>query len=72
MDDDQNRTNNNIKTIESPGFNRAPLEVQLQIGKDSGYGETLITIMKGLETDLITDNIWLGTMGDAAYIPFRE
>ena len=28
--------------------------------------------MKGLETDEIQQGLWLGSMGDAAYLPFRE
>ena len=55
-----------------PRYNTAPYEEQVQIGKDYAYGETLIEVMKGLESDQICEGLWLGTMGDAAYVPFRE
>ena len=29
-------------------------------------------MMRGLETDQIIDKLYLGSMGDASYIPFRE
>ena len=32
----------------------------------------MISVMKGLETDMIIKDVWIGSMGDAAYLPFRE
>ena len=35
-----------------------------------GYGSTLRGIMAGLESDRVTEAVWVGTVGDAAYEPF--
>lgn len=53
-----------------PGFNRASREQQLEVGHISGYGETLIDMMVGLETDLMIEQLWLGQVGDACFEPF--
>ena len=33
-------------------------------------GVTLIELMQGLETDRVTEQLWLGTVGDAFCLPF--
>ena len=52
-------------------FNEAPEEVQDDIGQQLAYGPTLKIIMKELRSDEIIDGLFLGTCGDAGYIPFR-
>lgn len=53
-----------------PSFNRASREEQLEIGMALEYGDTLIEMMSGLETDLIVEGLWLGHAGDACFRPF--
>ena len=55
-----------------PRFNNATLEEQVAIGNGLNYGETLIEFMTGLESDSITDNIVLGSCGDANHVPFLK
>ena len=34
-------------------------------------GVAICIMMRGLETDKIIDNLYLGSMGDASHLPFR-
>ncbi|CAE8588445.1 unnamed protein product [Polarella glacialis] len=55
-----------------PGFNRVSRAEQLEIGHELDYGEVLIKMMQGHETNLVSKNLWLGTAGDACHLPFLE
>eukprot|EP00928_Gymnodinium_smaydae_P048090 TRINITY_DN32128_c0_g1_i1.p1 TRINITY_DN32128_c0_g1~~TRINITY_DN32128_c0_g1_i1.p1 ORF type:complete len:496 (+),score=63.13 TRINITY_DN32128_c0_g1_i1:165-1490(+) len=60
------------QTKEWRGFNRASAEEQLSIGSVLEYGDTLIQMLDGLETDMICEGLWLGQCGDACYLPFLQ
>lgn len=65
-------------TCSGHGFNQAARADQLEIGRMLEYGETLIEMMEGLETDLILDagellgSLWLGQVGDSCHQPFLD
>eukprot|EP00927_Polykrikos_kofoidii_P082754 TRINITY_DN8309_c0_g1_i3.p1 TRINITY_DN8309_c0_g1~~TRINITY_DN8309_c0_g1_i3.p1 ORF type:complete len:594 (-),score=96.20 TRINITY_DN8309_c0_g1_i3:145-1902(-) len=61
-----------VSRSDGPRFNTASRDMQLDIGRDLGYGETLVEMMHGLETDLVEENLWLGTAGDACFAPFLQ
>ena len=52
-------------------FNEAPREVQENIGQQLNYGSTIIEFMKDLQSDEIIEGLFLGSMADASYIPYR-
>lgn len=53
-------------------YNNAPLDIKKFISNEYGYGDLLVEYMNGLETSKILPGLWLGTMGDAGYEPFRQ